>query len=68
MTDRNPAPATGRYLRQREILQLVGVSRPTLWDWRRKGLFPQPRRLGPNTIGWLESEVQEWLSSRPAVG
>jgi len=68
MTDRKAAPATGRYLRQREILQLVGVSRPTLWDWRRKGLFPQPRRLGPNTIGWLESEVQEWLQTRPAVG
>ncbi len=68
MTDRKPAAATGRYLRQREILQLVGVSRPTLWDWRRKGLFPQPRRLGPNTIGWLASEVQEWLESRPLVG
>jgi prophage regulatory protein len=57
----------GRFLRQREVLKLVGVSRPTLWDWRRRGFFPAPRRLGPNTIGWLVEDVKEWMESRPTV-
>ena len=29
--------------------------------------FPKPRRLGPNSIGWLESEIRAWLDSRPKV-
>jgi hypothetical protein len=27
--------------------------------------FPQPLELGPNKIAWLESEIDEWLESRP---
>ena len=55
----------GRYLRMRELLGLLGVSRVTLWDWRRRGLFPAPHRLGPNTIAWTLEDVRAWQSSRP---
>ncbi len=54
-------------LRQREVLALVKVSRPTLWSWRRAGTFPAPIRLGPNTIAWRQSDVEAWLKKRPAA-
>ena len=38
--------------------------RKTLYNWTRKGLFPEPVQIGPNRIGWFEDEVSEWLESR----
>jgi hypothetical protein len=26
--------------------------------------FPRPFQLGPNVVAWLETEVEDWLSSR----
>jgi prophage regulatory protein len=68
MSENGGPKARARYLRQRDVLQLVGVSRPTLWEWRRKGIFPRPRQLGPNTIGWLADDVEKWMQSRPSAG
>ncbi|MCH9650809.1 MAG: AlpA family phage regulatory protein [Deltaproteobacteria bacterium] len=56
-----------RIVRVNELSERLGVSRVTLWRWERKGLLPRKLRLGPNTVGWLESEIEEWLSSRPPV-
>ncbi len=55
------------YLRQSQVLEMIGVSRITLWSWRRRGLFPAPRRLGPNTIGWPVETIRNWMSSRPVA-
>ncbi len=60
-------PAIPVLLRQREVLAILRVSRPTLWEWRSKGLFPAPIKLGPNTIAWREADVRAWLAKRPAA-
>ena len=57
-----------KMLRTGQVLALLNVSRPTLWAWRRRGLFPAPRRVGPNVIAWPEAEVAAWLESRPVAG
>ncbi len=56
-----------RILRPREVADRLGVSRVTLWRWERKGLIPKKRQVGPNTTGWLESEIVDWLTSRPVA-
>jgi prophage regulatory protein len=57
-----------RILRTNELAEMLGVSRVTLWRWERQGLLPAKRRLGPNTVGWLASEIEAWLASTaPAV-
>lgn len=48
-----------------EILEMLGVTRACLHNWRRQGKFPQPLQLGPQKVAWKESEVQEWLEGRP---
>lgn len=54
-----------RILRQRELLALIGLSRVTIWRLERAGLFPQRRRIGRNAIGWLKSDIDAWLTTRP---
>lgn len=52
-------------LRQRELIKLVGLSRVSLWRLERLGLFPQRRRIGRHAIGWLKSDIDAWLATRP---
>ena len=51
-------------LRVREVTALLKVSRVTLWHWRRDGRFPEPLRLGPNTVAWPEPTIARWLRER----
>jgi prophage regulatory protein len=59
-------PLEDRVVRVRDLTELLGISRSTLWRWERGGLLPPKRRLGPNVVGWYEEEVQDWLRSRPS--
>jgi len=52
------------------LLTLLGRrSRQSIYDlMRRDPSFPRPRQLGSEfSIGWLRTEVMQWLTSRPLV-
>jgi prophage regulatory protein len=58
-------PNTGpRFLRFRELVKRVGLSRSSVWRLERAGEFPQHRRLSPNAVGWWEPEIDAWLRAR----
>ena len=52
-------------LSAREVVKITNLSRVSLWRYERHGLFPSRLRLGPNRVGWLQSEVEDWLRARP---
>jgi len=54
-------------LRFPAVRELTGLSRSTLWRFQQQGTFPKPVKLGENSIGWLASEVEAWLLSRPSA-
>lgn len=56
-----------RILSARQVWELIGVSRTTVWRWERSGLFPRRRVLGKNRIGWLAREIFEWIRTRPVA-
>ncbi len=62
--DAAPLP---RLIRPSRVLDLLGVSKPTLHRWRRSGAFPAPVRIGPNCIGWPEDVVRQWIAGRQKV-
>src|SRR5262249_52782168 len=41
-------------------------NRVTLSNWIATCGFPPGRLIGPNTRAWTDSEVAEWLTSRPS--
>ena len=54
-----------RLLPEQVVRDLVGhPSRSTLVRWEKLGLFPRRRRIGPNRIAYLESEIKDWLESK----
>lgn len=49
-------------LRRPQVEQRVGLRRSEIYRRVAKGEFPAPIRLGPNSVGWLESEVTAYLA------
>jgi len=56
-----------RIIRKPELLAMIGLSDPTIWRMEKEGKFPKRIRLGGNSCGWLESEINEWLDARLAA-
>jgi len=54
-------------VRYPQLREMVGLSPSSLWRLERDGKFPRRRKLSGRTVGWLLSEVQEWMQSRPQV-
>ncbi|MBF0141443.1 MAG: AlpA family transcriptional regulator [Magnetococcales bacterium] len=53
-----------RILRNPEVRHITGLGRTSLYDLIRIGEFPNPVKLGPRTVGWLESQIRAWVDSR----
>lgn len=51
-------------LRYPAVVEMVGLSRPQVWRLVRAGRFPAPIQLGPNSVGFLVTEVDAWLAER----
>jgi prophage regulatory protein len=43
----------------------AGKSRVQLWRDIRRGTFPAPIALGPNSVAWFRAEIDAWKRSRP---
>lgn len=54
-----------RYLNARELAQKLNLSRMTIWRLEKSGDFPKKRRLSVNSYRWIESEIEEWIKTRP---
>lgn len=57
-----------RIIRKPEVRERSGLSDATIWRLEQHGEFPRRRQLGPGSVGWLESEVENWLESRQPAG
>jgi prophage regulatory protein len=55
-----------RVLRLREVVSRVGLSRATVWRKIRARDFPAPLALGPQSVGWIEREIADWIAERAA--
>ena len=42
----------------------TGLSRSTIYLRIAEGSFPKPVSLGARAVGWLESDIEQWLNSR----
>lgn len=59
---------TIKILRLPEVVKKIGIKRSTIYDWlnprspRYDETFPKQRRLGRQSVGWLESDLDDWLT------
>jgi prophage regulatory protein len=51
-------------LRRNQVQARTGLSRSTIYLRITEGSFPKPVSLGARAVGWLESDIEQWLTSR----
>ena len=54
-----------RLLRRRQVEEITGLSRSSIYRLMRNGDFPSPVRVGPSAVRWKASDISAWLESRP---
>ena len=52
-------------LTPRQVLDMVGISKATMYRFLRSGAFPAAVMLGERLPRWRLSEIEAWLESRP---
>ena len=53
-----------KVLRLTQVMDSTGLGRSTIYKYVAEGKFPIPLQLSERCVGWLESEVQQWIQSR----
>lgn len=54
-------------LRRPLVEQKTGLGRSFIYSEMAAGRFPRPVPLGPKAVGWIESEIDDWISQRIAA-
>ncbi|MCF1459256.1 MAG: AlpA family transcriptional regulator [Shewanella sp.] len=49
-------------LRLPAVKARTGLSRSTIYLRISEGSFPKPISLGDRAVGWVESEINDWLN------
>ena len=53
-----------RILRFPEVIAMVGRPRSSIYLMLSRGEFPQPKKIGARSVGWMKSTIDGWLESR----
>ena len=56
-----------RLLRRRQVEEITGMSRSSIYRLMQKGKFPRPVRIGPAAVRWKASDITAWMESRPVA-
>ena len=54
---------TNKILRLPQVKQRTGLSRSTIYARIKAGQFKPPINLGARAVGWLESDIEEFINS-----
>jgi prophage regulatory protein len=54
-----------KFLRIRQVIQLTGLSRMTIYRLELAGDCPRRRQLSKNSVAWLDTDITKWAESRP---
>ena len=56
-----------RLLRRRQVEEITGLSRSSIYRLMQDGEFPRPVKVGPAAVRWRASNITAWLESRPVA-
>lgn len=63
LTEGETSESELRVLRIKQVVELTGLAQSTVYKYIGTNCFPRPVTLVGASVGWLEAEVQYWLST-----
>ena len=58
---------TDRLIALPQVIEVVCLSRSQVLALVQRRQFPSPLKVSSRAVRWRESEVREWIESRPRV-
>ncbi len=58
--------AAHQLLRLKQVEMKTGLKRSQVYLYMKNGTFPQSIKIGPASVAWLESEIDEWINLKLA--
>ncbi len=55
-----------RIIRLKDVIGSTDIARSTIYKLIGEGRFPKPFPLIGRSVGWVESEIHEWIRGRIA--
>lgn len=52
-----------RILRLKQVTELTGLSRSSIYQKVSEGLFPRQVQLSGRAVGWYSNEIEDWMQS-----
>ncbi len=53
-----------RFLTRSQVIEITGLAKSSIYLYMGCGKFPICVKLGGRRVGWLKSEIIEWMNSR----
>lgn len=53
-----------KIMRLKEVIDTTGLARSTIYKYIGEGTFPKTVSLGDRCVGWVDSEVHDWILAR----
>jgi prophage regulatory protein len=57
-------PTPNRILRLPQVQELVGLRKTTIYQRIKDKDFPPPVKLGARASGWMQQDIDAWISQR----
>lgn len=52
-------------IRPGQLAEILSVNPVTVWRMEKRGELPPRKKISNRCVGWLESDIREWLENRP---
>ena len=53
-----------RIWRLPDVMAQTGLSRSTIYSFVSQKTFPAQIHLGPRSVGWVATEIEDWIVAR----
>lgn len=57
-----------KVVRVKEVANMLSICKATVYNWLKKGKFPQPIKIGDRVVGWPVELIEEWLEEKKYEG
>jgi len=48
-------------IRIKEVMNMTGLSRSSIYTYKNKGEFPNPIQLSSRSVAWVRVDVEQWI-------
>jgi prophage regulatory protein len=49
-------------LRRKQVEQITGLSRSSIYAMMSDGTFPKQRKIGRRAVAWLKDDIDAWVN------